>query len=314
MNIHLAPMEGIIDQHMRAILTEVGGFTSCVTEFIRVVDRLHPKSVFYRYCPELLHGGTTASEVPVIVQLLGGIPEVVAMNARRAANLGAHGIDINFGCPSRFVNRKAGGAILLKQPERVNHIVNAVRKAVPEPIPVSAKIRLGYDDTALALDNAHAVEDAGASFITVHARTKADGYKPPARWQWLTTINDALKIPVIANGDILNRQDYLRCFEMTGCKDIMIGRGALRNPDLALKIKQPEITAYQWPQIHQLCNDLYWRLNKQPGISPEKVLGRIKQWLSHLRLAHEEAHQAFNEVRKFRELTTLEQWLKVYPG
>ena len=309
MKIHLAPMEGVVDQHMRAILTEIGGYSACVTEFVRVVDRLHPPSVFYRYCPELHTGGKTPSGVPVIIQLLGGIPEVVAVNAQRAADLGAPGIDINFGCPSKFVNRKAGGAVLLKEPERLYNIVNAVRHAVPKHIPVSAKIRLGYEDTLLALDNAQAVEDGGADFITVHARTKKDGYKPPARWPWLTRINDALTIPVIANGDITSREAYQQCYEMTGCQDIMIGRGAVSCPDLARQIQCPEILTLTWPQIHSLLGNMYWRLKQQPDIAAAKILGRLKQWLSYLRLAHTEAKQAFDEVRILKDLSALEQWI-----
>lgn len=302
-------MEGIIDQYMRAILTDVGGFTSCVTEFIRVVDKLHPETVFYRYCPELYNNGVTPSGVPVVVQLLGGVPEVVAVNAQRAAELGAHGIDINFGCPSRFVNRKAGGAVLLKEPNRIYDIVKATRDAVPSHVPVSAKIRLGYEDTALALDNAHAVENGGANFVTVHARTKSDGYKAPARWKWLTKINDTLSIPVIANGDIMSRQDYLDCYEMTGCTDIMIGRGAIRRPDLALQIQSPNTPVLTWQQIHLLFDKMYRQLKLQQDYTQQKILGRLKQWLFHLKLAYQEAEEAFNQVRLLKDLQSLERWI-----
>ncbi len=302
-------MEGVIDQHMRALLTQIGGYSACVTEFVRVIDRLLPDSVFYRFCPELHHDGKTPAGIPVVLQLLGGIPEVMAINAQRAAHLGVPGIDINFGCPSKFVNRKAGGAVLLKEPERVFGIVQAVRKAVPAHIPVSAKIRLGYEDTSQALDNAHAVADAGADFITVHARTKLDGYKAPARWHWLATINNALTIPVIANGDIKSLQDYRQCLEISGCSDIMIGRGALSRPDLAKSIKYPMAQALQWIQIPPLIAKMYHSLKAQPGIIPPKILGRLKQWLAYLKNEYHEAHQAFIEIRTFRDIAQLEQWL-----
>ncbi len=306
-------MEGVVDQHMRALLTQIGGYSACVTEFVRVVDRLLPDSVFYRFCPELHHDGKTPAGIPVILQLLGGIPEVMAINAQRAAHLGVPGIDINFGCPSKFVNRKAGGAVLLKEPERVFSIVQAVRKAVPAHIPVSAKIRLGYEDTSQALDNAHAVADAGANSITVHARTKLDGYKAPARWHWLATINNALSIPVIANGDIRSPQDYRQCLEISGCSDVMIGRGAISRPDLARSIKYPTTQALKWSQIHPLIANMYQNLRAQPGIAPPKILGRLKQWLAYLKSEYHEAHQAFNEIRTFKSITQLDQWLVQKP-
>jgi len=302
-------MEGIVDHHMRALLTEVGGFHACVTEFIRVIDQRLPDHVFHRYCPELLSGGRTAAGVPVVIQLLGGMPEAVAVNAQRAAELGAPGVDINFGCPSKLVNRKAGGAVLLKEPDRVYDIVHAVRKAVPTHIPVSGKIRLGYEDTTLALENALAVEEGGANFITVHARTKVDGYKAPARWQWLAHINDALAIPVVANGDINSLEDYRHCIEISGCTDIMIGRGAIARPDLAQQIQFPNIAPLQWCHIHQLLADVYRRMRAQPGFKAGQILGRIKQWLALLKREYSEGQIAFSEVRLFKDTASLERWL-----
>ena len=309
MNIMLAPMEGVIDHHMRAILTGIGGYQRCVTEFIRVVDQLLPPHVFHRLCPELLTGGKTAAGVPVVVQLLGGIPDVTAANARRVAELGAPGVDINFGCPSKLVNRKAGGAVLLKEPRRVYDITHAVRQAVPNNIPVSGKIRLGYDDTMQALDNARAVADAGASFIVVHARTRADGYKAPARWECLAHINEALNIPVIANGDINSLQDYQRCLEITGCHDVMVGRGAVARPDLARQIQQ-NATPLLWCEICKLLGDMYIAMKTQPGSKEKGILGRIKQWLVLLKKTYPEARAGFECVRKFRRLEALEAWLK----
>lgn len=301
-------MEGVIDHHMRAILTDVGGYQSCVTEFVRVVDKLLPEHVFYRLCPELHDGGKTAAGVPVIIQLLGSDPDVVAINAQRAAELGAPGIDINFGCPSKAVNRKAGGAVLLKEPNRINHIVSAVRKAVPANIPVSGKIRLGYEDTELALDNAHAVADAGADFITVHARTKSDGYKAPARWEWLAQINEALAIPVVANGDINSRADYSRCIEISGCQDVMIGRGAIACPDLAMQIHQ-QTSPITWQNVHALLGTMTAHMKAQPGIKYTRILGRIKQWMALLKKQYAEADTAFEEVRRFKKMEELETWL-----
>lgn len=313
MNILLAPMEGVIDHNMRQLLTTIGGYQHCVTEFVRVTDQLLPARVFRRLCPELGNGGVTEAGTPVIVQLLGGVPEAMAVNARRAVALGTPGIDINFGCPSKFVNRKAGGAVLLKEPQRLYDVVHAVRRAVPTDIPVSAKIRLGYDNTDLALDNAQAIQEAGANFITVHARTKSDGYKAPARWEWLAHINAASSIPVIANGDINSVEDYLHCREISGCEDVMIGRGALARPDLARQIKRHQqglpIDSMDWQAIQALLLALATRM--KTGTEGRYVVARIKQWLVMLRREHPEAQDVFNHIRAttdYNEMETILQY------
>ena len=131
MRLLLAPMEGVVDHTMRELLSGLGGLDRCVTEFLRVSEQLLPPRVFYRICPELRSGGRTASGVPVYLQILGGDPTLVAENAARAAELGAPGIDLNFGCPAKTVNRSDGGSIILREPERVFRIVDAARRALP---------------------------------------------------------------------------------------------------------------------------------------------------------------------------------------
>lgn len=312
MKIYLAPMEGVIDSHMRNILTAVGGYDYCVTEFVRVVDRLLPARVSKRLCPELEHGGVTDAGTPVIVQILGSDINAMADNAQRIAELGAPGIDINFGCPSKCVNKNDGGAILLKHPHRLNDIVRAVREGVPEAVPVSAKIRLGFDDTELALDNALAVAEAGADFLTVHARTRKDAYKAPARWEWLARISEAVDIPVVANGDINSVDDFLRCIDVSGCERIMIGRGAIARPDLAHQIAchQAGLNASEmgWPEVKQMLGSLAFEL--QDTIKDRYILPRIKQWLVHLKRQYDEAHSCFESVRLMRRYAEFEQLLK----
>ena len=135
MKIVLAPMEGVVDATMRDMLTRIGGIDQCVTEFVRVSDQLLPARVFHRLFPELLNGGKTPAGVPVIVQLLGSDPQLMADNACRAAQLGAPGIDLNFGCPAKTVNKNRGGSILLNDPDEVFRIVQQVRKQVPSDTP-----------------------------------------------------------------------------------------------------------------------------------------------------------------------------------
>ena len=216
MRVILAPMQGVLDHLMREVLTSVNDYDLCVSEFIRVVDQLLPAKVFHRLCPELKQDGKTRAGTPVRVQLLGQHPEWLAENAVRAIELGSPGVDLNFGCPAPTVNKSKGGAVLLKEPETVYRIVKAVREAVPAHLPVSAKIRLGYDDKELYMDNAQAVYQGGANELAVHARTKREGYKAPAHWEYVDLIRRALPIPVTANGEIWDHQDALACAGVAG--------------------------------------------------------------------------------------------------
>lgn len=305
-------MEGVIDSHMRETLTSLGGYRLCMTEFVRVTDQLLPAKVFRRLCPELATGGCTRTGTPVVVQLLGGVPEAMAANAERVASLGAPGIDINFGCPSRLVNRRAGGAVLLKDPRQLHAIVQAVRHAVPREIPVSAKLRLGYDNTDLALENALAVQEAGAAFITVHARTRRDGYKAPARWEWLARINEAVAIPVVANGDINSLDDYLRCREISGCDDVMIGRGAVACPDLARRIKHHQqdlpCEPMGWSDVCRLLTNMADSLKE--GTRSRHIAELVKQWLLYLKREYDEAQDCFEQVRRLSCYSEMEPLLK----
>ena len=142
----LAPMEGVIDSVMRDLLTTIGGYDRCVTEFVRVSQTILPSRVFHRLCPELLTGGRTPAGTPVFLQLLGNNPDLMARNAQVAEALGAPGIDLNFGCPAKTVNKSQGGAVLLKTPDLLGAVCAEVRAAVAPEIPVTAKIRLGFED------------------------------------------------------------------------------------------------------------------------------------------------------------------------
>jgi len=287
---------------MRDILTQVGGIDQCVTEFLRVSDRVLPAKVFRRLCPELLNGGKTPSGVPVVLQLLGHDPQVLAGNARKAAKLGAPGIDLNFGCPAKTVNRSRGGAVLLDEPELVHQIVKTVRENVPSEIPVTAKMRLGNKDKSRALENAQAIDEAGADGLAVHARTKFEGYKPPAHWEWVAHIRELVSVPVIANGEVWSWDDYQRCQTVSGCADIMIGRGLIAKPDLAKVIKQQQlsqsITALNWQQVLPLVEHYLQRVERD--IAPKYVHGRLKQWLNHLKREYSEADELFHKIKKLK--------------
>ena len=161
MRVILAPMQGVLDPFVRQLLTEVNEYDLCITEFVRVVDQLLPEKVFYRLCPELKNQGFTPSGTPIRVQLLGQHPNCLAENAHRAIELGSHGIDLNCGCPSKTVNGSNGGAALLKQPELIYQATLALRQTVPSHLPVSVKVRLGWDCTSQAFEIADAVQQGG---------------------------------------------------------------------------------------------------------------------------------------------------------
>ncbi len=300
MRIMLAPMEGVVEHHVRDILTRIGGLDGCVTEFIRVTDQKLPYKVFYKYAQELESDSKTPNGTPVKVQLLGSKPEPMAINAQELVKYGAKAIDLNFGCPAKTVNAHEGGACLLRQPDRVYSIIKAVRDAVPTEIPVSAKIRLGYDDRTSYLDNAQAVEAAGANELTVHARSKADGYKPPAYWSYIADIRARLKIPVVANGEIWSVSDYLRCREQSQGDDIMLGRGLLACPDLARQIKAhlngEDYQPLTWAQICQILFDYY--RTTTPLYEERNCGNRVKQWLMYLSRQYPQAGVFFEAVKR----------------
>ena len=184
MRVLLAPMEGVLDSLVRELLTEVNDYDLCITEFLRVVDQCLPVKSFYRLCPELQHASRTPSGTLVRVQLLGQYPQWLAENAARAVELGSYGVDLNCGCPSKLVNGSGGGATLLKDPELIYRGAKAMREAVPAHLPVTVKIRLGWDSGDRQFEIADAVQQAGASELVVHGRTKEDGYKAECiNWQ-----------------------------------------------------------------------------------------------------------------------------------
>ncbi len=298
MKIVLAPMEGVVDHLMRDMLTKVGGFDLCITEFVRVVEQLLPPRTFYRLCPELHHDAKTPSGVPVRVQLLGQHPQWLAENAVRAVELGSPGVDLNFGCPAKTVNKSKGGAVLLKEPETLYQIIKAVRDAVPAEHAVSAKIRLGFDDKSLALENADAITQAGASLLTIHARTKVDGYKPPAYWPWIKKIKQTTNIPIIANGEIWSAEDAKLCQEQSGCQDIMLGRGALALPNLANTIKHGH-QAMTWEEVKALLVSYSgYEIYSDKG---RYYPNRIKQWFNYLKRQYPEAEEMFIALRTLRD-------------
>ena len=347
MTILLAPMEGLLDFVLRDILTRIGGVDRCVSEFIRVTNTVLPDRAFIRVVPELLNGGRTFAGVPVRAQLLGSDPVCLAENAARLAALGPHGIDLNFGCPAKVVNRHGGGAALLDDPELLAKIVAAVRRAVPAHMPVSAKMRLGFNDDSRAVECALAIAGAGADELVVHARTKADAYRPPAYWHRIADIRAAVNIPVVANGEIWNVQDAARARELSGCHMLMLGRGMVTDPGLALAIKGETFRAglgrssfnsastpkprgvivtaesqagtgfetgpenvneiVTWQALLPFIAD-FWHIVCS-RLEPRQQAGRLKQWLNFLRRRYPEAEVAYMALRTVNDASVIDAWM-----
>lgn len=331
MILQLAPMEGVVDPVIRDIYTKLGGYQLCTTEFIRVSNQLIPNKVFYRYCPELYRGGKTRAGVPVFVQLLGSSPEYLLANAETAVRLGALGIDMNFGCPAKTVNKHDGGASLLKDPSRIYKIISHLRQGLPAHIPVTAKVRLGFEDKSKCIEIAKAVEDGGASFIGIHARTKKEAYKPPAHWEYIAMMRENINIPVLANGDIWSVEDWKRCKEVSGCKDFLLGRGAFAFPQLANEIYatndfSEELSPVEKaiPFIQRTQSKMNSKNNWDDTLSTYMDFLKIsletyganyagkrgKQWLKFLGNTYPQAAEHFDATKRFKDFKDIITYYK----
>jgi tRNA-dihydrouridine synthase C len=296
-------MEGVMDAGMRALLSELGGFTFRVAEFLRVSQAVPGARVFQKHVPELKHGGRTPTGLPVQVQLLGGNPGLLAQATLVAIRTGARGGDPNFGCPARTVNSHDGGATLLQDPDRIREIVATVRAAVPSALPVSAKMRLGWDNIHAIHLNAQRAAEGGADWITVHARTKFQGYRPPAYWKPLREVRARLRIPVVANGEIWTIDDLRRCRDETGCQHFMLGRGALADPTLGRKAaRELGLRAFDFLQSFARAPAEWLSLISRYGelcsvseLPPAYILSQVKQWF---RMANRDGKQVWFDTLK----------------
>lgn len=227
--LQLAPMEGVGDTCFRKAMASVGGFDEAVRDFIRVPMKPHVPSLARVYHADEL------APIPLAAQIMGSDPEHMAAMAQELVKRGAPRIDVNCGCPSNTVTGKGAGSSLLKDPNTLHEVAKAVAKSVC--VPVTVKMRSGYEDISLFKENLLAAQESGVRYITLHPRTKVDGYGPPARWDLIAEAKALLKIPVVGNGDILNVTHALEVLRITKCDGLMIGRGSIMNPFVFHEIK-----------------------------------------------------------------------------
>jgi nifR3 family TIM-barrel protein len=271
----LAPMEGVGDRCFRKAMASVGGFDEAVRDFLRVPKNAHVKTLASEYFADEL------APIPLAAQLMGSDPDLVGAVAHEIEKRGAPRIDLNCGCPSNTVTGRGAGSSLLKDPDFLYEVAKSLVEAVS--IPVTIKMRSGFEDTSLFKENLLAAQESGARYITLHPRTKAEGYGPPARWDLIAEAKATLKIPVVGNGDILSVENALEMLRTTKCDALMIGRGSVINPFLFHQIR----AHYAGKPYHPEWKDLERYLSVYLGeisdeLSMKAKVGKFKQLFGFL--------------------------------
>lgn len=240
----LSPMDGLSDRPFRSLMRRLGSAMS-YSEFINTVDILYgtphieERLSFYEF------------EHPKVIQIFDDDPERMLRAALKVRLRNPDIIDINLGCSAKTVTHRGAGAALLKTPQKIAQIMSSLSRSLD--IPVTAKIRLGWDDeTRNYLEVARILQDNGAALVAVHGRTKKQGYTGQADWDAIAAVKQALTIPVIANGDVRTQADIRAIFDRTGCDAVMIGRGAMDNPWIFSGLDRSQVPAQQVLQTMSL--------------------------------------------------------------
>ncbi len=225
----LAPMAGVTDKPFRQMVRMFGN-QLLHTEMISATSLCYGSKETYRMMD------IKDEKAPVAIQLVGNNPSEMAKAAQIAEQMGAIQIDINMGCPVKKLISNISGSALMKEPYLAYQIVNTVKKSVH--IPVTVKTRLGWDMEHInIIDFAQNLEEAGADALTIHARTKEQGYSGFADWSWIKKVKERISIPVIANGDIKDKESTQQCLDLTGADGVMIGRAAMGRPWILSQIE-----------------------------------------------------------------------------
>ncbi len=268
-------MEGVGDHCFRMAMASIGGFDEVVKDFLRVPRNAHVESLARAYVADEL------APIPLAAQLMGSEPDLMAAVAKALEEKGAPRIDVNCGCPSNTVTGHGAGSSLLKDPNSLHQVAKAVVRAVS--IPVTVKMRSGFGDTSLFEENLLAAEESGIRYITLHPRTKVDGYGPPAKWDLIAKAKSLLRIPVVGNGDILNVEDALNMLRLTGCDALMIGRGGIINPFIFHQIRAHFSKTIYHPKWENLIRyfDIYMAA-MPPDMPLRSRMGKLKQLFGFL--------------------------------
>lgn len=268
--LYLAPMEGLGSYSFRNAISIIGGFDEATKEFISVPKNAHVKSLANKFNPNDTYPIFQAA------QIMGSCPDVLAAMTTALIEKGAKRIELNVGCPSNTVTGKGSGSSLLKDPEHLHKIL--CKMVSVSSVKITAKLRSGYLDTSLFKENLLAAESSGISHLTLHSRTKLQGYKGAASLDLIKQAKEILTIPLIGNGDIKNKHDAEKMLSYTGCDGLMIGRGAVINPWIFHEIKQSD----KKENIEQTITYLE-KFYKNISNSPAKAqIGQLKQLFSFL--------------------------------
>jgi tRNA-dihydrouridine synthase B len=285
----LAPMAGVTDTVFRRFIKNLGGCGLIMTEFTSADGVLRDERVRGRY----LH--FYEDEHPVSAQLFGSSPSVLAEAARLVEDLGFDLVDLNLGCPAKKVVKCNGGSGLLRDLPLIRQIFESVRAAVK--IPFTVKFRAGWsDDEIVCVELARLAEDCGLGAVALHARTREQGYSGNARWEWIASVKQAVKIPVIGNGDVRSPEDACAMVAQTGCDAVMIGRMAPANPWIFRQIeqyvngaaggraRQPGVKLYDEPteaDRYQMIRTYFQMLLEEEMAGTEGKMKQFASWFTH---------------------------------
>jgi nifR3 family TIM-barrel protein len=275
----LAPMAGVTDTVFRRFIRNLGGCGLIMTEFTSADGVLRAKD---QKAKRYLH--FYEDEHPISAQLFGSNPQVMAEAARLVEGLGFDLVDLNLGCPAKKVVKCNGGSGLLRDLPAIGEIFKAVRAAVT--IPFTVKFRAGWnDENIVCVELAKMAEDCGLAAVALHARTREQGYSGEARWEWIAAIKDAVKIPVIGNGDIRTPEDACAMVAQTGCDAVMIGRMAPSNPWIFRQIEQYGISgAYEQPSEadrYEMIRTYFQMLIEEELPDAEGKMKQFASWFTH---------------------------------
>ena len=284
--IVLAPMAGVTDTVFRRLIRDLSGCGLIMTEFTSshgvVANHAKPKAKPRRTPFNYLH--FEEDEHPIVAQLFGSDPAVLADAARVVEDLGFDGVDMNFGCPVKKVVKCNGGSGLLRDLPLVESILKAVRSAVS--IPFTCKFRTGWDeDNIVVAQMGRLAEDCGLQGVSLHGRTRQQGYSGQANWDRIAELKQAVSIPVVGNGDVFSPEDCERMFKQTGCDGVMIGRAASTNPWIFRQIQQYARTgSYELASErdrYDLLQRYYRMLRDDAGKISGSPLGKMKQFATY---------------------------------